>query len=286
MKCSYCGANADQTKNYCHACGAKLTSVKTAVTENTAAELGQDSLQETIEQPAASNMEFPKTKAVLEEIFGPEKDWAPPPEESDAQPEEETWDFPVTPSADWKPEKTAEDDVLPPVYSTAPLREDVLPPTPAPVPAPALASDSETMEEAEAPTCESMLKLPTDRSLAKMILLGLITAGIYPTVIWSRMVTEMNIAASRNDGKRTMPYFGMLILAPITLGVFWFVWMHNFCNRVGNQLAFRKCEYQFGARDFWLWGVLGTLILVGPFVFTYKLVKSMNLINSHYNTCG
>ena len=158
----------------------------------------------------------------------------------------------------------------------APLREDVQAEEPVP----------QTEEKAEAQTGKSMLKLPTNRSLVKMVLLGLITAGIYPTVIWSRMVTELNIAASRHDGRRTMPYFAAVILTPFTLGVFAFIWMHRFCIRVGEQLEFRKCDYRFGARDFWLWFVLGLLILVGPLVFTYKLVKSMNLINNHYTTSG
>ena len=41
------------------------------------------------------------------------------------------------------------------------------------------------------------LQLPDRRSLWKMVLFGILTLTIYPTVIWSRMVTELNIAASR-----------------------------------------------------------------------------------------
>ena len=136
------------------------------------------------------------------------------------------------------------------------------------------------------PVCENPLRLPVGRSLLKMVLLGLITAGIYPMVIWSRIVTEINIAASRTDGKRTMPYFAMLMLTSVTLGIYPLVWMHRFCERVGRQLKIRSCNYRFGAKDFWLWCVLGSLILVGPYVFIHKLTKSMNLINSHYNTWG
>ena len=127
------------------------------------------------------------------------------------------------------------------------------------------------------------LKLPTGRGLGKMFFLGILTLGIYPTVIWSRIVTELNIAASRYDGERTMPYFGMLMLAPITLGIYPLVWIHRFCRRIGEELARRGIGYKFGPSAFWLWGVLGSLILVGPFVFTYKLMKSMNKINADFN---
>lgn len=133
---------------------------------------------------------------------------------------------------------------------------------------------------------EPRLKLPVHRGLAKMLFLGILTLGIYPTVIWSRIVTELNIAASWADGKRTMPYFAMVLLTPITLGIFAFVWMHKFCSRVGAELERRDIEYRFGARDFWLWNILGCLILVGPFVFVHKLMRSMNQINTHFNMYG
>lgn len=130
------------------------------------------------------------------------------------------------------------------------------------------------------------LVLPEKRGLGKMIFLGILTLGIYPVVIWSRMVTELNIAASRHDGKRTMPYFAMLLLIPLTLGVFGFVWMHKFCGRIRGELARRGIRYRFGPRDFWLWNVLGMLILAGPFVFVHKLTKAMNKINENFNSFG
>lgn len=130
------------------------------------------------------------------------------------------------------------------------------------------------------------LQLPTGRSLAKMFFLGLLTLGIYPVVIYSRMVTELNIAASRWDGRRTMPYFAMMLLTPLTLLVFPFVWCHKFCGRIGRELERRGADYEFGPRFFWLWNVLGSLILVGPFIFTHKLTKAMNLINADFNING
>lgn len=261
MKCAYCGAQSEARYIYCLVCGTKLEpeeKTKPAAIENPIQSKAED--------------EFPQTRMILEEIFGPEEDYTPPTEEI-SYPAEQEPEFPVEPCI--PPEHDEEtDEVQPfPVYTTAPLRQDVAEPAnPKPQP--------------EMPVCEGLPRLPVGRSLVKMVLLGLITAGIYPLVIWSRIVTEMNIAASRKDGKRTMPYCAMLMLAPVTLGIYPFVWMHHFCERVDQQLKIRSCDYRFGANDFWLWGVLGSLILVGPYVFTHKLMKSMNLINSHYNIWG
>ena len=130
------------------------------------------------------------------------------------------------------------------------------------------------------------IQLPVERGLGKMIFLGLLTLCIYPVVIMSRIVTELNIAASRYDGKRTVSYFGACMLVPLTLGIYAWVWTHNFCSRIGEELQRRRIDYTFGAKTFWLWGVLGSLIIVGPFIFVHKLMKAMNMLNTNYNVYG
>lgn len=130
------------------------------------------------------------------------------------------------------------------------------------------------------------IQFPTNRGLLKMIFLSIVTLGIYGVVIISKIITELNIAASRYDGKRTMPYFAMVTLTPFTLGIYALVWQHKLANRIGVELTRRGCQYSFGASDFWLWGVLGSLILIGLLVYMHKLLKSMNLINESFNQYG
>jgi hypothetical protein len=130
------------------------------------------------------------------------------------------------------------------------------------------------------------IQLPTCRGLGKMFFLSILTLGIYPIVIYSRIVTELNIAASRYDGERTMSFFGMLMVAPLTLMIYPYVWIHGLCRRIGAELQRRGLNYRFSAATFWLWCILGSLIIVGPFVFTHKLMKSMNKINADFNERG
>lgn len=162
------------------------------------------------------------------------------------------------------------------------------------------------------------IQLPTKRGLGKMILFSILTLGIYPMVIWSRLVGEVNMVASRYDGERSMSFFGMLMLSPLTLGIHSLVWMHKLCRRIGAELQRRNINSTFGARDFWLWNILlgflssvltgvgayitamgirvpvvqivlfvvGILALVGPFVFLHKLMKSMNRMNADFNVNG
>lgn len=131
-----------------------------------------------------------------------------------------------------------------------------------------------------------VIQLPTRRSLAKMIFLSLITLGIYGVVIWCRISGEMNIVASRHDGKRTVHYMAMNTLTALTLGIYYYVWSHGLCRRLGDELQRRNLDYRIGPKHFWLWNVLGSLILVGPFIYIHKVMKAMNTVNRDFNLHG
>ena len=84
-----------------------------------------------------------------------------------------------------------------------------------------------------------------------------------------------------------MNYLLMIfIVGPITCGIYSLIWGHQFYSRIGNELSRRGIRYDFSASDFWLWGILGSLIVIGPFISTYKLLKAMNYINADYNMKG
>ena len=139
------------------------------------------------------------------------------------------------------------------------------------------------MENAQIP----VRQLKTNRGLLKLILLSLITFGIYGLVVMCRISSEINEVASRYDGKKTM-HFALVffVFSWLTLGIVPIVWQHKISNRIGKELERRNQDYKFSAKTFWLWGVLGSLILIGPFVYTHKFLKSMNLINADYNING
>ena len=131
------------------------------------------------------------------------------------------------------------------------------------------------------------IRLSTNRSLLKFILLSLITFGIYGIVILSKISTDINLVASKHDGKKTMHYCLVLFLFSwLTLGIVPLVWYHKLSARMGRELERRGIDYSFGAGTFWLWDILGALIIVGPFIYTHRLLKSMNLLCEDYNARG
>ena len=130
-------------------------------------------------------------------------------------------------------------------------------------------------------------QLKTNRGLLKLILLNFLTLGIYGLVVMSNISSDINLIAGRYDGRKTMHYCLVLfIFSWLTLGIYPVIWTHQLCSRIGNELRRRGIAYDFDASTFWLWGVLGSLIVVGPFIYTHKLLKAMNLLAANYNIRG
>lgn len=130
-------------------------------------------------------------------------------------------------------------------------------------------------------------QIHTKRGLLKFILLNIVTLGIYSIVFYSGISSDINIIASRYDGKKTMHYcLLMFVVAPLTLGIAGIVWCHKISARIGNELSRRGIAYSFGAGTFWGWNVLGSFIAVGPFVYLHKLCTAMNLLCADYNQKG
>ena len=130
-------------------------------------------------------------------------------------------------------------------------------------------------------------QLKTNRGLAKFILLSMITFGIYGLVVMSAVRSDINTIAGRYDGKKTMHYcLVVFIFSWLTMGIVPLVWSHKISNRIGAELTRRGINYSFGAGTFWGWGILGSFIFVGPFIYAHKLLKSMNLLAGHYNIYG
>ena len=121
-----------------------------------------------------------------------------------------------------------------------------------------------------------------------MILLGIITLGIYPLVILTKISSEVNEVASRHDGKSTMNFCLLaFIVGPITLGIAYLVWYHRISNRIGNELKRRGVNYAFSSNTFWGWSILGSLLFgIGPWVYVHKFMKASNKMNADYNVNG
>ena len=131
------------------------------------------------------------------------------------------------------------------------------------------------------------MKLKTNRGFWKTLLLGMVTFGIYPLIVYSGISSDINIVASPYDGKKTMHYCLLFfIISPITCGIGSLVWSYKINKRMGDELVRRGINYSFGTGNFWLWNILGSCILVGPLVWSAKMIKAMNYLAKDYNING
>ena len=129
--------------------------------------------------------------------------------------------------------------------------------------------------------------MKTNRGWLKTLLLSILTLGIYSIVFFSGISTDINLIASRYDGKKTM-HFCLLIfvVAPLTWFIGLWVWFSRLSDRIGQELARRGLAYRFGAGSFWGWNFLGTLIVIGPIIYLHKLCKAMNYLCDDFNARG
>ena len=121
-----------------------------------------------------------------------------------------------------------------------------------------------------------------DRSYGRVVLLSIVTLGIYALYLIEIMAENTNIACSR-DGKRTWGIFPLLSLGIITLGIFPIIWhcqvicrYRSFCEKHGEQPL-------ISMKFFLLWALLGLPILVGPFIAWARFLSAYNQVCRIFN---
>lgn len=129
-------------------------------------------------------------------------------------------------------------------------------------------------------------QLECNRSWIKVLLLSIVTCGIYGIITYYRIAEDLNTICTPHDNKKTQNYIVACLLGGITCGIYTIVWMHGMCDRIGENLRARGIAMEFSSSTFWLWNVLGSFIVVGPFIFMYKFFDAMNALAADYNARG
>ena len=126
-------------------------------------------------------------------------------------------------------------------------------------------------------------KLGTNRSMWKLMILNVLTFGIYGVIFFIPFSFDIDKISPKDDHSKTFNYFFAYILAFFTFSLVLAFWHHQMAGRLEDAISKRNIEYNFSKSDFWLWYILGSFILIGPFVYFHKLCKAMNLLCEDYN---
>ena len=125
-------------------------------------------------------------------------------------------------------------------------------------------------------------KLPTNRSMWKLMILNVLTLGIYSIIFFIPLCYDLDKVAPQRE-KKMMSYLFAYVLSLFTFSLVMIAWMHQFTERVEEALTERGISYSFSPSTFWSWYFFGSLIVVGPWVYFHRLCTAMNLLCEDYN---
>lgn len=121
------------------------------------------------------------------------------------------------------------------------------------------------------------------RSLTKLIILSIVTLGIYSIAFWYGFTKDMN-KACEEDGKMSPNYMVVILLSILSVGIYNFYWIYT----QGQRLYWVASDYGIYIKEngsiILLWAVPGIFLLgIGPFVAAHILIKNLNAVASVYN---
>lgn len=126
-------------------------------------------------------------------------------------------------------------------------------------------------------------KLETNRGMWKLMILSILTLGIYGIIFFIPFSFDLDKVAPKPDRSKTMNYIFAYLLSLFTMSIVLTIWHYHIAQRIEEALEQRKIDYQFGTNSFWLWYFFGSLFLVGPFIYFHKMCQAMNLLCKDYN---
>lgn len=122
------------------------------------------------------------------------------------------------------------------------------------------------------------------RSSIAFILLGAITFGIYDIVVLSHVRKETNALTEGSGLKKQMPFFWAYLLGFITCGIVPLVWLVHIINKIQVAAVERKITSPRITKPFFvLWLILGSEIIVGPFIAFHRFFKVLNAVERYDN---
>jgi hypothetical protein len=120
------------------------------------------------------------------------------------------------------------------------------------------------------------------RGLLTFILLSIITFGIYE-LYWIHKLAKDTNTLCYGDGKRTSGLMAFVLLGFITFGIYNMIWWYMLAERLHDNAPRYGLTFDEGGVHFLLWSLVGSLIVVGPFIALYVLIRNINTLAERFN---
>ncbi len=119
-----------------------------------------------------------------------------------------------------------------------------------------------------------------ERSLLSLLILSVITFGIYPIVFWHKISKEVALLCE-DDGKKTMKYVFVWLLNFITFGIAGIVWRAKLAQRLKDNAARYDLRFSESGALAAFYNIL--VPFVGPLINRFILIKNMNAMGAAFN---
>jgi len=121
-----------------------------------------------------------------------------------------------------------------------------------------------------------------NRSMIVVILLSIITFGLYGLYFYHAYARDMNIVCA-GDGKKTAGLIAFILLSFITCGIYSIVWLYKVGDRINENCIRKGMASPCTGGSLLVWSIVGSIIFIGPFVALHKMIKGLNVLCAAYN---
>ena len=116
-----------------------------------------------------------------------------------------------------------------------------------------------------------------------LIILSIVTFGIYPLFFWHGYIRDVNKVCA-GDGKNTSGLLVLILLSIITFGIYAIVWEYGMQNRLRDNASRYNAGVIKGGGAVLCWAIFGSFLFgIGPFVALYIEIDSLNRLCYGYN---
>ncbi|MDR1316717.1 MAG: DUF4234 domain-containing protein [Spirochaetales bacterium] len=123
------------------------------------------------------------------------------------------------------------------------------------------------------------------RSFPVTIILSIITFGLYWLFWIYKLAADMN-AICAGDGRKTRGTIAYLVFGFLTLGIYNLVWLYMLGDRLYDVAPRFGLNFKESGGTLLLWMILGSIIVIGPFIALYIIIKNINELAEKYNALG
>ena len=122
----------------------------------------------------------------------------------------------------------------------------------------------------------------TDRSLLTYIVLTIVTCGIYGWWFLSEMGKDVNKICEGDGETTTTGGIKLFLLSIVTCGIYQYWWYYSVSDRMCNNAKRYGVPMTENGTTVLLWMVLGSCIVVGPFIGLNIIFKNANKLARAY----